>query len=146
VVDDKPAPSLVFGTHTGSGTLAPLFTVDASGNLEIQGALKSKGTAGSVRVVGGVAHDGTVLPLPEGVEQATVDAGGIVLFTTVTPHLPDPTSPPAGFDVFVPGECRVDSQRRVHCWGNWLDLSGSAVQPAAINCDYLVLAAVPGGA
>jgi hypothetical protein len=145
VVGDEPAPSLVFGTHTGSGTLAPLFSVDASGNLEIQGAVKSKGTAGSVRVVGGVAYDGTVLPLPEGVEQATVDAGGIELITTVTPRL-DPGSAPTNFDVFVPAECRVDSQRRVHCWGNWLDLSGVTAQVAAISCDYLVLAVVPGGA
>jgi hypothetical protein len=143
LLDATPGPSLVFGTHTGGGTVAPLLTVDASGNLEVQGAVKAKGTAGSVQVVGGAASDGTVLPLPAGVDQATVDSGGIELVIHVTPRLPDPVTAPSGASFFVPAECRVDADRRVSCWGNWVD--AGVLTPAAISCDYVVLAAVPGG-
>lgn len=145
VLDSQPAPSLVFGTHTGSGTISPLIAVDASGNLEIQGAVKAKGTAGSVRLVGGAAYDGTVLPLPAGVDQATVDSGGIELFISVSPRLPAPGSGPST-SFFVPAECRADAQRRVACWGYWFDPGPGTKAAAAISCDFLVLAAVPGGA
>jgi hypothetical protein len=144
ILETQPDPSLVFGTHTGSGTVSPLLTVDASGNLEIQGAVKAKGQVGSVLVVGGAAYDGTVLPLPAGVDQATVDSGGIELFISVSPRLP--ASGPSNAVFFTTVECRVDADRRVVCWGNWIGpaLSNKVVTP--ISCDYLVLAAVPGGA
>jgi len=147
VLGSEPAPGLVFGTHSGSGAVSPLMSVDASGNLEIQGALKAKGTAGSVRVVGGTAYDGTVLPLPAEVDQATVDSGGIELVTSISPRLPPPGSSPSGTgELFLPAECRIDSARRVHCWGHWLDPTTGNTTMTAISCDYVVLAAVPGGA
>jgi hypothetical protein len=146
VLGTEPVPSLVFGTHTGSGTVSPLLTVDASGNLELQGAVKAKGTAGSVRVVSGAAYDGTVLPLPAGVDQATVDSGGIELSISVTPHLPAPGSGPSTAVLFAPAECRVDADRRVVCWGTWIGPTLANQTTTAISCDYLVIAAVPGGA
>jgi hypothetical protein len=145
VLDSENGPALVFGTHTGTGTLAPLLSVDSTGNLEVQGAVKSKGTAGKVSVVGGVAYDGTVLPLPAGVEQATVDSGGIELVIHVTPRLPDPASGPVGAAAFLPAECRVDASRRVVCWGKWFSPPSTLVSAAA-SCDFVVVAAVPGGA
>jgi hypothetical protein len=145
VVDSENGPSLVFGTHTGTGTVAPLLSVDSAGNLELQGAVKAKGTAGAVRVVGGMAYDGTVLPLPTGVDQATVDSGGLELVVHLTPRLPDPASGPTGALFFVPAECRVDPTRRVVCWGNWFT-PPTTLASAAISCDYVVVAAVPGGA
>jgi hypothetical protein len=144
VLDSENGPALVFGTHTGSGTLAPLMSVDSAGNLELQGAVKAKGTAGKVSVIGGVASDGTVLPLPSGVDQATVDSNGVELSVLVTPRLPDPAAGPAGA-LFLPGECRVDASRRVVCWGSWFTPPNvTATTPA--SCDYLVVAAVAGGA
>jgi hypothetical protein len=142
VMDSAPGPSLVFGTHTGSGTVKPLMAVDAAGNMEIQGALKAAGTAGSVRVLGGTAYDGTVLPLPAGVEQAKVDSGGIELVIHVTPRLPTQGPPP--LTLALPVECRVDADRRVHCFG--LLIGGGGIGLAGMSCDYVVLAAVPGGA
>jgi len=133
----------VFGTHTGTGTVAPLFSVDASGNLEVQGAVKAKGTAGSVQIAGGIASDGTVLPLPTGVDQATVDSGGVELFISVTPRTP--LTGPANTVFFTPVECRVDADRRVVCWGIWIGPTLSTRVATAISCDYLILAAVPGG-
>jgi len=143
VLDTEPGPSLVFGTHTGTGTVAPLFSVDASGNLEVQGAVKAKGTAGSVQIAGGIASDGTVLPLPTGVDQATVDSGGVELFISVTPRTP--LTGPANTVFFTPVECRVDADRRVVCWGIWIGPTLSTRVATAISCDYLILAAVPGG-
>jgi hypothetical protein len=143
VLDTEPGPSLVFGTHTGTGTVAPLFSVDASGNLEVQGAVKAKGTAGTVQIAGGIASDGTVLPLPPGVDQATVDSGGVELFITVTPRLP--LTGPSGGVVFTPVECRVDGDRRVVCWGLWIGPAFGDRVATAISCDYVMLAAVPGG-
>lgn len=145
VLDSENGPALVFGTHTGSGTLAPLMSVDSAGNLELQGAVKAKGTAGKVSVIGGVASDGTVLPLPAGVDQATVDSNGVELSVLVTPRLPDPTTGPAAGALFLPGECRVDADRRVVCWGTWLTLPNTTETMPA-TCDYLVVAAVAGGA
>jgi hypothetical protein len=144
VLDSTPGPSLVFGTHTGSGSLSPLLKIDASGNLELQGAVKAKGTAGKVEVVGGAAFDGTVLPLPAGVDQATVDSSGIELFISVSPRLPAPGSGPTNTVFFAPAECRVDAERRVVCWGNWIGPALGDLTVTPISCDYLVLATVPG--
>lgn len=143
VLDATPGPSLMFGIHTGTGSVSPLLTVDASGNLEVQGAVKAKGAAGKIQVVGGTASDGTVLPLPAGVDQATVDSGGIELFIMASPRVS--TSGPPGAIFFSPVECRVDADRRVSCWGIWIGPTFADRAVRANSCDYLVLAAVPGG-
>jgi hypothetical protein len=145
VLDSTPGPSFVFGTHSGSGTVEPLLSVDAAGNLTVEGAVKAKGTAGKVQAIGGTASDGTVLPLPNDVDQAAVDSGGIELFTALSPHLPQPGSGPAAGSLFVPAECRIDNDRRVHSWGYWFSPGSAGTTVATISADFLVVAAVSGG-
>jgi hypothetical protein len=141
LLDSAPAASLTFGTHDGSGGVAPLMTVDSSGNLTVTGALAGVQTAGSVRVVSGTASDGTVLPLPDGVDQAAVDSGGLQVSVLVSPHLPTPR---AGL-VFVPSVCEVDADRRVSATGDWVDVVNSTVANESSSCDFLVLVSVPEG-
>lgn len=145
VVTSQPAASLVFGTHDGTGGLAALLTVDAAGNVTAKGTLSGVQTAGSVRLIAGTAYDGTVLPLPAGVDQATIDSGGLEVSVLVSPHLPDPVSAPSTDSVFLPAVCEIDADRRVECWGRWLDVSAGTltVEPAA--CDFMMLVSVPGG-
>jgi hypothetical protein len=144
VVASQPAPSLTFGTHDGTGGVAALLTVDAAGNVTSKGTISGVQTAGSVRLVAGTAYDGTVLPLPAGVDQATIDSGGLEVSVLVTPRLPDPVSAPSTGSVFLPAVCHVDSDRRVECWGRWLDVSAGSltVEPGA--CDFLMIVSVPG--
>lgn len=144
LLDSAPGPSFVFGTHSGSGSVEPLLSVDAAGNLTVEGAVKAKGAAGKVQAIGGTASDGTVLPLPDDVDQAAVDSGGIELFTTLSPHLPQPGSGPSNA-LFLPTECRIDNNRRVHCWGYWIRPGSASTSVATISADFLVVAAVSGG-
>jgi hypothetical protein len=144
VVDADAGGSLTFGTHDGTGGIAPLLQVDSSGNLTAKGALKGVQTAGTVRVVSGTASDGTVLPLPAGVDQATIDSGGLEVSILLTPNLPDPTTRPNATSVFVPVVCEVDADRRVSCVGQWADVAAAALPPPVpASCDYLLLVAVP---
>ena len=94
-----------------------MLTVDSSGNVTAKGTLSGVQTAGSVRLVAGTAFDGTVLPLPAGVDQATIDSGGLEVSVLVTPA---PARPDLGADhrpVFLPVRCEVDADRRVSCKG-----------------------------
>ena len=148
VLDAADGGSLVFGLHNGTGAVSPLMTVDASGNLTVTGTLHGAQQPGEVLVSSGVAFDGTVLPLPAGADAAVIASGAAHLAVIVTPRHPDPASAPAGTRRFVPAECRVDDERRVHCWGTWFE-PGTAPAPsvdASGACDYLVLVSVGGGA
>jgi len=140
VVDADKGGSLTFGLHSGTGTLSPLMTVDSSGNLTVPGAVKSVQQAGTVRVISGTAFDGTVLPLPEGVEQTAVDSGAVQVSVFVTPRVPD-----VGAKRFMAAECRVDSDRRVQCWGTIVDFGGTPPSDVPASCDFLVLVSVPEG-
>jgi hypothetical protein len=146
VVASEPAPSLTFGTHDGTGGVAALLTVDAAGNVTSKGTISGVQTAGSVRLVAGTAYDGTVLPLPAGVDQATIDSGGLEVSVLVSPRLPDPVSAPSNDSVFLPAVCEIDADRRLVCWGRWLDVTAGTltVEPGA--CDFLVVVGVPEGA
>lgn len=143
LLDSAPAASLTFGTHDGTGGVAPLLAVDSSGNLTVAGTLKGVQTAGSIRVVSGTASDGTVLPLPDGVDQAAVDAGALQVSVLVHPHLP----PPRTSAVFVPTVCEVDADLRVSATGDWVDLVANPVTVTneSASCDFLVLVSVPEG-
>ncbi len=145
VVGSKPDASLTFGTHDGSGTLAALLSVDSSGNVTAKGTLSGVQTAGSVRLVAGTAFDGTVLPLPAGVDQATIDSGGLEVSILVTPHLPDPTAAPTAGQLFLPVRCEVDADRRVSCQGTWFRPGVAGGNDEAAACDFLVVVSVPGG-
>jgi hypothetical protein len=145
VVGSEPEASLTFGTHNGSGALAALLTVDSAGNVTAKGTLSGVQTAGSVRLVAGTAFDGTVLPLPAGVDQATIDSGGLELSILVTPRLPDPAAAPTAGQMFLPTRCEVDADRRVSCEGTWFVPGTVGGDDEAAACDFLVLVSVPGG-
>jgi hypothetical protein len=144
VVDAAAGGSLVYGRHDGTGGFAPLLSVDAAGNLTVPGTLSGKLAAGTVLLAGGIASDGTVLPLPVGVDAGTVGSGGVEVLVHVTPRLPDPAGAPTAGAVFLPVECRVDADRRVHCAGRWF--AGATLDPPVpASCDYVVLVTVPEG-
>jgi hypothetical protein len=144
VVDAATGGSLSFGRHDGMGGFAPLLTVDAAGNLTVPGTLNGQLAAGAVKLAGGVASDGVVLPLPAGVDAAAVASGGVEVLVRVTPRLPDPRTGPSPGAVFLPVECRVDTDRRAHCAGSWL-VGGTVSAPVPASCDWLVVVTVPGG-
>jgi hypothetical protein len=145
LVDSDAGGSFTFGTHDGTGGIAPLLQVDSSGNLTAKGALKGVQTAGTVRIVAGTASDGIVLPLPAGVDQATIDSGGLEVSILLTPRLPDPATRPTTTSVFVPDRCEVDGDRRVSCTGQWADVAAGTLTAEAGACDFLLLVAVPEG-
>jgi hypothetical protein len=149
VLDDQDGGSLVFGLHTGTGTIAPLMSVDTAGNLVVTGTVGGAQTSDSVLVSSGTAFDGTVLPLPAGADPAAIEAGAVQLSVLVSPRHPDIGSAPhPPRDRFVVAECRVDEERRVHCWGTWFPPGGGGdgvTTDVSSACDYLVLVSVPRG-
>jgi hypothetical protein len=104
-----------------------------------------------VLVASGTAFDGVVLPLPAGADPAAIEAGTVQVSVLVTPRHPDVTRPPHSGDRFVVAECRVDEERRVHCWGTWFPPGGpnadipDPMTDVSTACDYLVLLSVPKG-
>jgi hypothetical protein len=142
--------SLVFGLHNGTGDVSKLMSVDSSGNLTVTGTVKDalKGAkAGMVFVASGTASDGAIVPLPAQADPAAIAAKRQHVSILVTPRLPDPDSAPANLTRFLPAECRVDDDRRVHSWGTWFK-PGAATTPehASTGCDFLVLVTVDEGA
>jgi hypothetical protein len=149
VQEGKPAlvltggdePTLVFGLYQGSGTVNPLMTVAANGNLTVAGSFSGRISAGSVLAASGTATDGTVLPLPSGVSPQEVADGRVALHVHVTPRIPPSDT---GTELFTPMEATVDGERRVRCRMRRYDpVTAPAVvteQPGVV--DFLVLATV----
>jgi hypothetical protein len=147
IVLDGEERSFVFGLRTGTGGVAPLLKIDASGNLVVTGTLGGGQTVGTVLVASGTASDGTVLPLPAGTDVHAVRSGALEVSVMVSPRypeLPRSTSGDADAARFAPAECRVDAERRVHCWGTWSP-DGAHRREESAACDYLVLVSVPQG-
>jgi hypothetical protein len=159
VLDAKDGGSLVFGRRKGTGEVSPLLKVDAAGNLTASGTLKGGQTSGTLLMVSGAASDGTVLPLPAGVDPAAVASGAVALSAMLTPRYPDkPPGPTLGEAAagpvtpnparrYLPVECRIDEHRRVHCHGTWFDayLGTKTHVDVSSACDYILLASVPAG-
>ena len=145
-MDGDAGGSLTFGTHAGSGAITRCSPSTRRATSRAKGTLKGVQTAGSVRVATGVVSDGAVVPLPDGVDQAAVDAGELAVSLVVTPLLPDPTSAPNATSVFVHQVCEVDADRRVSCRGVWFD-STAAVAPTSVAaaCRFLELRHRRGG-
>ncbi len=137
------AAGLVFGTHDGTGAITPLLSVDGSGNLTVSGTLSGVLSAGTVQLVAGTACDGLVLPRPPGIDQDAVDSGAVVLSIHLTARPPDPIDAPGSADFFVPAQCRIDADRRLSCWGHWVNLTANTITASPASCDYLILATVP---
>ncbi|MFI9586798.1 hypothetical protein ACIHCQ_34340 [Streptomyces sp. NPDC052236] len=134
-------PSMVFGLYQGGGTIAPLMTVAANGNLTIEGSFSGRISAGTTLVTSGTATDGMLLPLPSGVSPEQVADGRVVVHVHLTPRVP-PT--PADTTLYSPVEATVDRDRRIRCRARLYDLS---VAPPEVverpgTVDFLVLATV----
>ncbi|MEV6345892.1 hypothetical protein [Actinoplanes sp. NPDC051851] len=116
---------LVFGRYLADGSVDPLLTVTPDGDLTVRGTGAAQ-RPGATAVVSGVATDGTILPLPAGVDPAKVTSGTTVLHVTVTPHTDG--TPPSADGVWLPGqvECGVDDARRVRCRTRWLRIDTDA--------------------
>jgi hypothetical protein len=138
VLSGDDPPSMVFGLYQGSGTVAPLMTVAANGDLSIEGSFSAKLATGSVLVTSGTATDGMLVPLPAGVTAEQVASGGVVLHIQVTPRVP--AVPDAA--VYCPTEATVDSDRRVRCRLRFFEPGGAAFTERPGAVDFLVLATV----
>jgi hypothetical protein len=142
VVDSVAGGSFVFGLHNGTGGLTPLLSVDSSGNLTAEGTLSGAQRSGTVLVTTGAAFDGAIIPLPEGADLDAIDSGAQHLSILVVPRHPVP----AGAERFLPGECSVDDERRVRCWGTWFTPTAPHnPRDVSTACDYIVLLTVANG-
>jgi hypothetical protein len=142
VIDEQEGGRLYFGLHDGTGNVTKLLTITGKGDVTAEGAIRGRLTdSGGVLTQSGLATDGMLLPLPDGVTQDQVTSGQVALHFIVTTHVP-PSAPPGGRFAWVPVECRVDADRRVHSSVTWFSgfAPGNVVNSPAI-CDYLVLAA-----
>lgn len=141
VLSGEDPPSLVFGLYQGNGTVDPLMTVAANGNLTVAGSFSGRISAGSVLVTSGTATDGMLLPLPSGVSGEEVADGRVSLHVHVTPRVP-PTDTDTALAVTT--EATVDSERRVRCRTRFYDPIETpevvVERPGAV--DFLVLATV----
>lgn len=140
VLTGGETPNLVFGLYQGSGSVAPLMTVAANGNLTIEGSFSGGTQTGSTLVVSGTATDGMLLPLPSGVIPEQVADGRVVLHVHLTPRTP----PLADTALYSPVETTVDADRRLRCRVRVYDpvaAPGEVVdRPGA--ADFLVVATV----
>ncbi|MEU3449856.1 hypothetical protein AB0H29_21940 [Streptomyces thermolilacinus] len=141
VLSGGDQPSLVFGLYQGSGTVAPLMTVAANGNLTVEGGVSGRVPAGSTLVASGTATDGMLLPLPPGVAPEQVADGRVVVHVRLTPRTPPP---PTDSTLVSTVEATVDAERRVRCRTRLYDPLAAPAEvverPGAV--DFLVLATV----
>ncbi|HEX6354202.1 hypothetical protein [Actinophytocola sp.] len=141
VLSGEDPPSLVFGLYQGSGTVNPLMTVAANGNLTVAGSFSGRISAGSVLATSGTATDGMLLPLPAGVSKQEVDDGRVELHVHVTPRVPPATT---ASTLHSPVEATVDGELRVRCRVRSYDPLGVpevvTEQPGAV--EFLVMATV----
>lgn len=141
VLSGGEQPSLVFGLYQGSGTVAPLMTMAANGNLTIEGSFNGRMPVGSTLVTSGTATDGMLLSLPAGITAQQVADGRAVVHVHLTPRTP----PVLGESMlYIPVEATVDEDLRVRCRARLYDPlngPGNVVErPGAV--DFLVVAAV----
>ncbi|MFI0191694.1 hypothetical protein ACH4PW_29600 [Streptomyces sp. NPDC017082] len=139
VLSGGDQPSLVFGLYRGSGTVAPLMTLAANGNLTIEGSFSGRMPVGSTLVTSGTATDGMLLPLPSGIAPEQIADGRVVIHVHLTPRIP-PTATRTTLVTAV--ETAVDGDRRVRCRTRSADVALAKVveRPGAV--DFLVLATI----
>lgn len=128
VRQDDDGATLVFGTYKSATEIDPLLEVNASGDVVAKGSLTGKRTGNSVQVQSGLASDGMILPLPPGVTEDQVAADdGPAVHIQVTPEI-DPAASPDPTKIYGTQvvECRVDSERRLHCRIIWFDFAAPA--------------------
>jgi hypothetical protein len=151
MIIDETKGELRFGLQDAAGNIKPVFTLNAKGDIQTDGTIKSAIKPGTVQVQSGTAMDGVVLPLPPGVTAETIaqDKGKGTVHVQLTPRLdskpPSLTSLPDQWGGF-PLVCRVDDDRRLHCVIRWFKLFGAGAgtfKDFPGLCDYLLVVAVP---
>jgi hypothetical protein len=152
-IDGTEEGEFRFGLQNDRGVLQkpPLLSVDAQGNLTVQGALKGEVTAGNVFVQSGIATDGLVIPLPFGITQKQVDDGQIDIHIHISiqidSNLLDPPDQTNEW-IAISKTAEVDDiERKVTCSILWLQLNTAA--GSALNyeegpgiCKYIIIASV----
>jgi hypothetical protein len=145
-LEESPDGEFVFGKLNSDGTVTPVLTINAKGDLTTQGQIRGALAAGGVKIESGLATHGMTLPLPSGVTEDQVASGDALVQTFVSLHLngkenPDPSIAGALWGAF-PLECYVDDQRRVHCRVRWFEVDagnvGVNIEDRPAVCEYLV--------
>lgn len=143
-IDSTAGGELRFGLQNSSGQVVPVFSVKANGDLFAAGKI-SGAVAGGAQFQSGSATDGMLLPLPPGITQAMVDQGNATVLAHVTPHYGVPSLPPLAAGerwLAFPIECRIDSQRRVHCRTRWTATDATSTIELPGACDFQLTAMV----
>lgn len=138
---------LVFGKLQSDGSVNPVLTISANGDITTQGQIRGAVLGGGVKVESGLATHGMTLPLPSGVTEDQVASGDAVVQTFVSLHLNGTENPDPNNGTFwgaFPLECYVDDQRRAHCRVRWFQLDagniGTNIEDRPAVCEYLVAA------
>lgn len=156
VLNEEMEGLLQFGPLNSQGQVAPVFTVDAQGNVTAEGKIKGAFTTGTVQVESGIATDGMILPLPPGITEKQVADGEAIVHAQVSLRLMENAAPAslssAAPVAATPLEMWVDDERRVHCRVRWFQIGGSVtLAPGPVTvvaedhpgaCGYVVLASV----
>lgn len=153
-LDETPAGgTLTFGLQDASGQPSQLMRVDEHGNLTIAGIFTGL-HSGAVRIASGVATDGVILPLPDGITDDQIATGTVELHIMLTPRPPGLTpydADLANYPLWIPTplEARVDADRRVHCRYQWVGFRTSTAgvpqhEVLGGSCDYVVCAFMKG--
>jgi len=144
LLDETDGGELKFGLLNAAGVVTPVLTVNAKGDVKAAGTIAGAFSSGSVYVQSGVATDGVVLPLPPGVTPDQVGPGKATIHIQLTPRLTGLTQPTAFPSIATSLECQVDSDRRLRCLVQWIELlapNTTTIVPG--SCDYSVMVAVP---
>ncbi len=143
ILNEEKEGLLQFGSLNAQGEIAPVFTVDAQGNVEAAGKIAGAVTPGSVHVQSGIARDGLLLPLPPGIKGEDIDSGKVTLFSHVTLHHSRELEEHSK-EICIPETCYVDKNRRIHCTVKYISLTDpKKIEYRARSCDYLTIVSVP---
>ncbi len=117
-------PALVFGSYQSAlAPIDPLVSINAKGDMTVKGTIVGKTTGTTVLMQSGIASDGMILPLPDGVTVGQVADGSARVHVQVSAHVDPAGSPNPTIDfAALVQECRVDVERRVHCRICWVSL------------------------
>jgi hypothetical protein len=144
-VHEDNSGELVFGKQNPDGTITKVLTISSKGDITADGKVTGAVTPGSMQVQSGIAADGMTLPLPIGIDLASVKAGKVTLFIQVTPRI-DPLQAPTSGGPYLqlPYECYVDDAYQVHSRAQWWNGTAavSALPLFPALCDYTVIASV----
>jgi hypothetical protein len=146
-VREKDDSLLQVGKLLPNGSIDPLLTLNASGDLTVTGKIKGMLAPGAIVSESGLVSDGITIALPSGVTQKMVDDGKAEVKVILSPRV-DPRDAPTLPGFWYPNvrECWVDPERMAHCRVLWVQLPplvdpATAVETAA-TFSYLIVASV----